>query len=184
MKVLLQEDLDKALADYSDELSQQLAKDEDAYKMKILNKEIVLQEYSNNVGDQVNNFKIKLEISVIGVIFDEEPVREFAKKTLEGLVPADQQLIAESSDRLVYEIEKTDLVNKIVQIKGNIRGLSVISETSQILDRDKLMGLNIDELKAYLENFEDIENVDISFFPSWVKKMPFFQDHIIIKVNK
>lgn len=184
VKVISQEDMDNALTLYSDELSQQLVKDEDASKMKILSKEVITQEYSHKVGDQIDNFKIKLGIKVIGVIFDDQPVRAFAKKTLEDLVPADQQLISESSDKLVYEIEKTDLVNKIAQVKGNIKGLIVISETSQILDRDKLMGLNLDELKAYLENFEDIEQVEINFFPSWVKKMPFFQDHIIIKVNK
>ncbi|MCX6743630.1 MAG: hypothetical protein NT116_05355 [Candidatus Parcubacteria bacterium] len=183
-KVVSQEDLDKAVSSYADELAQQALKDADPNMAKILSKEIITKEFSQKAGDQIDKFKIKLNIKVIGVIFDENQVKTFAKKTLDGQVTADYQLISDSSDQLIYEIEKTDLANRLVQIKSNIKGMMIISENSQILDRDKLIRMSQQDLKSYLENFDNIERVDINFFPSWAKKMPFFQDHIIIKINK
>ncbi|MCX6744414.1 MAG: hypothetical protein NTX82_02730 [Candidatus Parcubacteria bacterium] len=184
LKVVSQEDLDKAVVSYADELAQQAVKDADDNMAKILSKEVVAKEFSQKAGDQADKLKLKLNIKVIGVIFDENQVKTFAKKTLEGQVTADYQLVSDSSDQLIYEIEKTDLANKLVQIKSNVKGMTVISENSQILDREKLIRMSQDDLKSYLENFDSVEKVEISFFPSWAKKMPFFQDHIIIKVNK
>jgi ribosomal protein L21E len=42
--------------------------------------------------------------------------------------------------------------------------------------------MKVDEIKSYLKTFEEIDNVDVTFFPSWLKKMPYFKDHIIIKI--
>ncbi len=182
VKVITQEDLDKAVVSYSDELAQQTVKDADFNMSKILSKEVVSKEFNQKAGDQAVNFKINLKIKVIGVIFDERQVKTFAQKTLDGQVTSDYQLVSDSSGQLIYEIEKTDLANKLVQIKSNIKGMTIISENSQILDRDKLIRMSQQDLKSYLENFDNIEKVEISFFPSWSKKMPFFQDHIIIQV--
>jgi hypothetical protein len=184
VKIITQEDLDKAASSYTDELAQQLITPDDIDKAKILNKEVISTEFSQKAGDQADEFKLKLKVKVSGVIFDESPVKDFAKKVMEGMVTSDEQLTSDTSDKLIYEIQKIDSANKVVQLKGSIKGTTVISENSQILDRDKLIRLSSDEIKAYLENFDNIESVDISFFPSWSKKMPFFQDHIIIKVNK
>lgn len=182
--VITQEDLDKALELLTDELSQRLVKDIPAETAKVLSKEVISTEYSHKVGEQVNNFKIKLNLRVKGVTFDQEEVRKFSQKALQSIIPTDKQVAADNSDKLIIELDKIDTTNRLAQLKSNIKGVVVISENSQILDRDKLIRLKLDEIKAYLENFEDIEKVEISFFPKWVKKMPFFQDHIIIRVNK
>ncbi|MCX6740729.1 MAG: hypothetical protein NTZ49_05910 [Candidatus Parcubacteria bacterium] len=182
--VVSQEDLDKALALMSDELAQKSIKDIPAETAKVLSKEIISQEFSNKVGDQVNNFKIKLKLRVKGVTFNQGDVKKFSQKALQSIIPTDKQVVADNSDKLIIELDKIDTTNRLAQLKSNVKGVVIISENSQILDRDKLIRLKLDEIKAYLENFEDIEKVEISFFPKWVKKMPFFQDHIIIRVNK
>jgi hypothetical protein len=98
------------------------------------------------------------------------------------LISSDKQIVASSADQLVYEVIKVDLTNKLAQLKSSVSGIAILSLNNPILERDKLVKLNSDEIKAYLENFEQIEKVDISYFPAWVKKMPYFQDHIIIKI--
>lgn len=179
-----QEELDKAVNDLAGELAQQIFDKENTNKIKILNKQIQEEVFSNQVGDEVSEFTISLKINVVGVMFDEKSIKLFAREVLEGLVSLDKELVATSSDNLIYSIEQYDLDNKLAQLKGTISGVIVISEDSPILDRDKLIKLNFEEIQAYLENFEDIESVEIDFFPSWIKKVPYFQDHIIIRVNK
>jgi hypothetical protein len=177
-----QEELDKAVTEYSEELAQQIFKDEESSLTKILNKEIVTKSFNRQAGEEVLNFTLKLKIKVSGVIFDDKEIQAFALKSLEGLVPTDKQLMATSTDKLIYEIEKVDFNNKLAQLKSSVSGIVIISENSPILAKDKLIKLNLNEIKAYLENFDQIENVKIAFFPSWLKKIPRFEDHIIIKI--
>ncbi|MCX6743043.1 MAG: hypothetical protein NT116_02285 [Candidatus Parcubacteria bacterium] len=182
VKAVSQEELDKALADYAEELSQQAVKEEDSGKIKVLNKEIIAKTFDVKPGDEVLNYHLKLKLKVSGVIFDDKDVKVFAQESLASQISADKQSVASNSDSLVYEVEKVDLNNKLAQLKSSINGAAIISLNSPILERDKLVKLSFDEIKAYLENFEQIERVDITFFPSWVKKVPYFQDHIIIEI--
>ncbi len=179
-----QAEMDKAVIDFSDELSQQIFDQIDSSKTKILTKQVLETEFSNQPGDTVSEYTLKLKVRVVGVAFDDKPVKVFAYNILAGMIPTDQELITTNQDSLIYEIEQYDLDNKLAQIKSNIKGISIISEDSPILAKDKLTKLNLDEIKAYLENFDDIDKVEIGFFPSWLKKVPFFQDHIIVRVIK
>ncbi|OGY42185.1 MAG: hypothetical protein A2Y82_00465 [Candidatus Buchananbacteria bacterium RBG_13_36_9] len=182
VSAISQEELDKAVAEYSEELAQQIFKDEESSLTKILNKEIITKSFNHQVGDESLNFIFKLIIKVSGVIFDDKDVQTLALKSIEGLVPTDKQLMAASKDKLIYEIEKVDFDNKLAQLKSSVSGIAIISENSPILAKDKLVKLNLDEITAYLENFDQIENVKVAFFPSWIKKIPSFEDHIIIKI--
>ncbi len=184
VSAISQAEMDQALAGYSDELAQQIFDQIDSSQAKILTKQVLEQQFSNKVGDEVNEYTLKLKIGVIGVVFDEQPVKAFAQNILEGLIPADKELLTTNQDNLIYEIEKDDLDNKLAQIKSTIKGVTIISEDSPILAKDKLTTMNFDEIKAYLENFDDIDRVEVGFFPSWLKKIPFFQDHIIVRVIK
>jgi len=183
VKAISQEEMDKAIESLSEELSMQIFSQEDSDKTKILSKEIIEQEFSEQVGAEVDSFNLRLKLQIIGVMFDDEPVKLYAKELLQSLVPAGKELIVTSSDNLIYEIEKYDLDNKLAQIKSNINGIVILSEDSPILDRDRLIKLNFDEIKTYLENYDDVQRVEVNFFPSWVKKVPYFQDHIIIKIK-
>jgi len=177
-----QEELDKAVDDLAEELSQQIFSEEDAAKIKILSKKVVTSEFSNEVGEQVNDFTLVLNVEIVGVMFDNSQIKSYAQELLESIVSIDKDLIATNSDVLIYEIEKSDLDNKLAQLKSNISGIVIISEDSQILEKDKISNLNFDEIKAYLENFDDIDRVELGFFPGFLKKVPYFQDHIIIRI--
>jgi hypothetical protein len=181
--VVSKEDLDKALASYTDELALQAISDVTLNQAKVLKKEVLAQEYSNKEGDQVSNFKLKLKIRVTGAIFDQVSVVNYAEKVISGIMPTDKELVADNKDTLIFDLEKVDLTNHLAQLKSNIKGVIVISPNSQIFDRQKLKSMNYDQLKAYFANFSEIQSFDIKYFPSWLKKMPFFEDHIIIKVN-
>lgn len=184
IKAIAQGEFEQAVAAYSKELAQQVFAEDNADKVKILTQEVIDKQFSNKLGDEVDEFTVKLKVKVIGVMFDGEPVRNFAKQALESVLNIDKELLSDTSDQLIYEVENYDLDNKLVKVKSSVKGIAIISENSDILDRNKLIKLKLDEIKAYLENFDDIEKVEVGFFPSWLKKIPRFQDHIIIKIEK
>lgn len=183
VKAISQSEVDKAVAEFSEEAAQKVFASEDSSKTKILSKEITEQILSNKVGDAVDSYTLTLKIKVVGVIFDAQPVKTYAQKLIESLVPNDKVLVSNNADQLIYVIEKYDMDNKLVQIKSTINGVAVLRADSPILDTSKLVKLSSAEVQSYLENFEDIEKAEITFFPAWVKKMPRFPDHIIIKIK-
>jgi len=184
VKAISAEEMNKAVDDYTNELTQQLFKDEQKGMASVLTKEIVTKTFNQKVGDQVDNYNLSLKIKVVGVIFAEQPIKDYAQKILAGLVSADKQLVSVNTDNLEYKIERYDLANQLVQLKSNIKGSVIINEDNQILDRQNLAKLSFDQIKAYLENFDEIQKVEITSFPSFVKSLPYFQDHIIIKIVK
>jgi hypothetical protein len=157
---------------------------DDANKVQILQNIVLEKSFNHKVGDVADNFSLRLSLKVTGVIFDDQPVKDFATKALASMVPEDKQLAQTNSDSLVYDVEKYDFNNNSVQLKSNINGTIIISENSPILAKDKLVKLSTDQLKSYLENFQDIQSVDVTFFPSWLNRMPSFSDHIIVRINK
>ncbi|MFA5187987.1 MAG: hypothetical protein WC460_01350 [Patescibacteria group bacterium] len=177
-----QEELDKAVADYSDELAQQALTAEDKDKTKVLSKEILEKSFDQKAGDEDLNYHLTLKIKVSGVIFTGQAIKDYAVAQLNNLVTQDKQLVSNTSDQLVYEIKKLDFTGKIAQIKSSVSGTEIISQNSPILNRDKFVKLNQEDIQSYLGNFQQIERTDVSFFPVWAKKAPYFQDHIIIKI--
>lgn len=182
--VVSREDLDQSLAGYTDELAQQTVTGLSLNQSKVLKKEVISQEFSNQEGDQVSEFKLKLKVRVTGVIFNQAEVADYSQQLFEGIVPTGKELISSNKDQLLFELEKFDSNNKLAQLKSTVQGTIVVSENNQLFDRDKLKHLSVDELKAALEsNSDEIEKVEVKMFPMWLKKMPFFADHILIKIN-
>lgn len=177
-----QAELDKAVADFSQELAQQAIKNEDTSKTSVLSKEVIDKKFDHKVGDEVLNYNLKLKIKVTGVIFDNTDLKNFALKSLNSQVPNDKQLLSSDVDKLIYNIDKIDFKNKLAQLKSTISGITIISENSPILQHDKLARLSADDAVSYLQTFDSVERAKIAFFPSWVKKMPYFVDHIVIKI--
>jgi hypothetical protein len=182
--VVSKDDLTKAQAAYAEELAQQAIAGIGDDKSKVLKTEILSEEYSNKEGDQVSEFKLKLKVKVSGALFDQDEVVAYSKKVLDQVLPEGKEIVSDSSDKLIFELEKVDSANKLAQLKSNIAGMVVISEKNSIFDLAKFKKMSVEELKSSLSNIEDIEKVEVKMFPSWMKKMPYFQDHIIIKVNK
>jgi len=182
VSAISQDELDAAVEELANDLIEENFKENTNQLTKILSKEILSTEYSNEVGEEVDEYSLKLKINLVGVMFESEAIEKYAKEILDSVLSTDKELISSNESELVYKIEKHDLDNKLVQVKSSISGLARISLNSAILDRDKLIKLNLNEIEAYLENTEEIDNAEVNFFPAWVKKVPYFQDHIIIRI--
>lgn len=184
IRAISQGEFEQATASFAKELAQQVFDQANADKTKILKEEIISREFSNELGDEVNEYTLNLKIRVVGVMFDDQPVKDYAKDVLANQLPLDKDLAATNIDQLIYKIVNYDLDNKLVKLESSVSGTAIISETSDKLNKDKLKDLSIYEIEEYLENFEEIEAAEVNFFPGWIKKMPRFEDHIIITIEK
>jgi len=148
-----------------------------AYKDVLKNKEV-----SVKAGDKAPNFKVKLDLDVIGVAYGTE-LQDQAAKTLSGMIASDRKLLSSNLMELKPVIEKYDLEDKSANIKIALTGNTVISADSPVFDRERLSGMSVDEVRQYLEKYAGIKSVDVKFFPFWVDKVPKLRDHVKVIVK-
>lgn len=140
------------------------------------------QEIGAKVGAEAANFKVKLELEVVGVAYDAN-LQDQAERTIAGMVPRDRKLLSSNIAELEPSIEKYDLADKSANLKVDLTGNTVISAESPVFDREKLAGMNADEVKSYLEKTAGVKNVDIKFFPFWLDRVPKLRDHVKVIVQ-
>lgn len=140
------------------------------------------QEISAKAGDKAANFKVKLELEVVGVAYDAN-LRDQAERTIAGMVPSDRKLLSSNIAELEPFIEKYDLADKSANLKVDLTGNTVVSADSPVFDRKKLAGMNADEVKNYLEKYAGVKTVQVKFFPFWLDRVPKLRDHVKVIVQ-
>lgn len=140
------------------------------------------KDISVKPGDRAPDFKVKLELDVIGVAYGAE-LQNQAGGTLGNMIASDRKLVSSNILELAPMIEKYDLEDKSANLKISLTGNTVISDESPVFDREKLAGMTTEEIKQYLEKYAGIKSVDIKFFPPWLNRVPRLRDHIQVIVK-
>lgn len=130
---------------------------------------------SKKLGEEAKSFSLTLKLSGSAMTFQEQHVLDLVKDTLKA--PFDKYLLIDDP-KLAYGEANADTRNGKMNIK-------VYAETvvASKIDKDSIVnnikGKNTEELREYFANVNEVSNVDVKFWPSWVKSIP----HIDNKVN-
>ena len=98
-------------------------------------------------------------------------------------VSDDKELISFDPETIVYVLESYDPITKLATVKAEGRGLMSLKKDSEVIDRTKLINLNKEQIKDYLNNFPEISSYELKFSPSFINKAPCLVDQIKIKVT-
>lgn len=137
---------------------------------------------SAKTGDQVTEFKVKMELEVVGVAYG-SGLEDQAGKTLSAMVATDRKLTSSNALELKPSIESYNLMDKSAILKASVEGKTIVTADSSLFDRTKLAGMNSDEVKSYLQEHVGVKNVSVKFFPFWQDRVPKLRDHIKIVVK-
>ncbi len=133
-------------------------------------------------GEKVSEFKVKIELDVIGAAYS-SALQDQAAQTLAGMISSDRKLVSSNILDAVPVIEKYDLTDGSANLKVGLEGKTIISADSPVFDREKMAGFSGDEVKSYLEKYAGIKNVEVKFFPFWLDRVPKLRDHIKVIVQ-
>ena len=136
-------------------------------------------------GDERQTFSAQAKIKAKLLAYDQPALEKLAlEKVLEN-VPADRELVKFNKDALVLKIKNVDLETGVVQLSVYADAEVRLNSASPILDVTKLAGMSSEEAKNYLTSFDAVQDVEITLFPSWQKRIPTIPDRIkMIIVNK
>ena len=165
------------------ELEQSLAGDYEVLSA-VTYKEVLESNTDAKVGDEVDEFDFNVKAKITIIAFDKNDLLALAEAELIDMLPDDKILFRINKESLTYSLESYDVDNKTASAKVHLEGTMVLNSSSPILDKEKLKGLDEQEVKLYLNSFQAIKDVEVKFSPFWVSSVPKLKDHIEIEVKK
>lgn len=151
---------------------------------KLINSNVLETTYSASVGEEVDQFSASMKLMATIVVFDEDKVVSVVKNRLKEMLSIEEQLIDLDPTNFAYELEKYNIESGEANIKVIVSGQSILSSTTEFLEKSSLTGLTEEEVKSYFSQFSEVESVEVEFHPAWLKKTPKFQDKIEVQFVK
>lgn len=186
--LVTKEDIDNAIRELKQNLTQkaqnQLAGDVQFSEVIYnVDEASISTEIDAKVDEEKDGFKAKIKGSVVIVAFDGKQAIDLAKQKLNNSVSANEEVLSFNDD-IAYALTNFDLQQGTASVNATFEGKVSLKENSEIIDKNKIVGLKKDQLEAYLGSLPGISGYEVKFYPSFIKKVPKLTDRIDIQIKK
>jgi len=187
-RVIQQSDLDQAKKDISEVLD---LKEKNELQATSTDQAIVygnttddvITEFDSKVGDAKAEFTVKAKKNIVVATFSKDKVVELAKARLSLIVSDDKQLSNFNTNQITYSLDNFDESTKTAEVKAYFTALMSLKSDSALIDRNKLVGLNEQQISQYLNTFPEVKDYQLEFWPSFIKTAPDLSDRINIQIG-
>lgn len=189
IKIITQGDIDNAKNKLVDDLNEKLKRDlkeKAGSEMIVLDEALSLEDAqyttSNSVGEASDSFSLTLKSKAKALIFKEADLKNLIN---EKIIRKGEIKNLDNKD-INLEFGKTDADFGSGELA--IRVHSVLKIGSKIdLDNLKkgILGKDEEELKAYLSSYEDIEKIELNYWPPYlpIKKIPMYEKRVEVTLD-
>ena len=139
-------------------------------------------DYDVKAGDDLESFTIKASSSLLIVSFLKNDIYNLAGARLGLLIPDDKRLI-EDGINFSYKFENYDKEKNEVTLKLDFNGTMILKSNTNFLDKKQLTSLTREQLENYLENFQEIKEYELDFFPDFINRSPKLPERIKIEIK-
>lgn len=186
--VVKQEDIDNGAKDISQSLYK---KGEDDLKKKASNATILSKGIKNEitgtapsakVGDEVNEFDLKVNTKSSTLSYDADNFDSLIATILKTKIPEGKTLVGDSKEPSIKDVV-FDTQSATMKIQ-----VSIDADTATVLNeqeiKQSLSGKTKDEVSAYFQDKDEVSEVKVELFPNWwLKKIPKLANRIEIKTE-
>lgn len=134
--------------------------------------------------DELETFLMNIEGSAKVAFFNKDDLKKIALGKLNLLIPDGKELINFNEEDINLIFQNYDTDTKIAQIKANFLGEMILKNNENPINKEALVDLKEDQIKAYLSQIEEIKDFDLTFKPVFIKKAPRLIDKIKVNVIK
>lgn len=135
---------------------------------------------SGEAGDEQETFTITMKTKVVVAAFKDEKIYLLAQKKLAALMPDDKKLADFEKSKIKYALNGFDAEGGTAAVSATFTGDVSLKDGNNIIDKEKIIGLNRGQLEAYLNGVKEIGDYEIKFYPSFINKVPNLVDRIEI----
>lgn len=167
---------EQATADIEDKLPQ-----DRKYIAPDIDSITISTEANHQVGDQIDTFTITAKASYPFLVYEEKDLQELIEQNLSKLVSQDRSIVSEESQEYSLIISGYD--SQTGQATADITTQAVTTPTYNVdLMKKDLAGMSREEVKEYFLQYPEIQQIDITFWPDWVKRVSKIPSRINIEV--
>ncbi|PKM91474.1 hypothetical protein CVU82_02660 [Candidatus Falkowbacteria bacterium HGW-Falkowbacteria-1] len=183
-KYIMESDIDNAIENLNQKLIAQAsakassAIDSGRQYVVEMDEDAVVVSYDNEIGDEVDSFKLSIKNIVNIISFDTDDVVRLAKQKLS--LENNQDAPEISADSLSYELVNFNPAKNLAEIKANFSARTMAASTD-FINKKHLSNLNQSQIEAYLDNINEIKSYDLIFYPKIIKRSPLLIDKINIE---
>jgi hypothetical protein len=187
---VVQEDIDAGLRDIKQKLltkaKTEINKSYSEYEQIIysVNENSIDYTIDAEVGEEREEFPITIEANVIVVAFGDKTAAELAKQKFSSALSSNKEIISFDEDNILYALHESDPDKGVASVNATFEGKVSLKEYEEVVDINKILGLNSKQLEAYLSGLPEIAGYEIKFFPSFIKKVPRLSDRVNIELRK
>lgn len=188
-RTLSQKDVDDAVALVSGTLLEKAKStmsasvDRNVFTGESYTSTVASQGVDAQVGAEVGSMTVSVSLDVTAVYYDANAVKTFALFQLYARVP--EGYIAEnvSTDAVQMTVKESDVKNGTAVLGVYLEGKAIISEASQVLNKDRFVGRAPAEVLTLLRASDAVKDASVSFTPFWLERVPTLKDHIVIEIK-
>ncbi len=138
---------------------------------------------NTKLGDELEKFNVKAENRAVIVRFSKEKAEELLKAKLAFSLPEKMSLTSFNSEQVTYSLDDYNVENGTAKISANFSGSARLKENQNFIDKNQLTNLSHSQIELYLRDFPEIDDFEIRFFPSFLKRAPHLSDRIEITIK-
>jgi len=148
----------------------------------------IVNNFDNEAGEELDEFKASIRADVIIVAFDEKKAALMAQQKFMASLSSDKELISFDESNIIYALNKYDTDKGEATVSASFEGRVSIKEDANVVVANDILGLKKDQLDVYLGSKTELAGYEIKFYPSFLpgflKKVPRLVDKVKIEIKK
>lgn len=137
-------------------------------------------EISNEVGEEVDSFSVKIKGVVNIITLNEEDVIKVIKQKL-AILDFNQDRSQVESESLSYELLSFNPDKSLAELRVNFSARTSSLGEDGLINREHLVNLSEKQIRAYLDGIGGLDSYELIFKPKFFRRAPILVDRITIK---
>jgi hypothetical protein len=135
-------------------------------------------------GDVLDKFSASMDAEIVVVAFNNEQAGSLAQDKFVSSLAESKEMISFDKENIIYALNSYNENEGSAVISATFEGKASLKQNYDIIQLDKIIGLNERQLDTYLSGIPEIAGFEVSFFPSFIKRVPKLNDRIEIEIKK
>lgn len=188
-KVISEKDIENAAAEIKNSLAAKAKADAESryndYNIFLykIDENSIKNEINSKAGDEKEKFIITSEAEIAIIAFKGGQVNSLAHEKLSSEIPANKELLSLNSESFKYDLNSISLEQNTASASASFEGKAILKKDADIIDRNKIVGLDKEQIITYLDSLPDIASYQIIFSPKFIDRAPNLVDRITVRID-
>jgi len=182
IRVLSESDINRAQSELTNSLTNKVRQRLNLSENNDLVVEVDNIIASNEVGDEVDRFNLKIEATVKILDFNPSELMTLLNRKVSGLNLDNMKVEPVDLTKASYSIVDDDFDGAVL-IKLNYTVKAIISAQHDLLNKKRLAGKDAKELESMLEQNELVEGAQVITSPYWKSSLPSMESKIEVLIK-